>query len=66
MPRSTYRVAFITKSAKKLDGYDWVKIKQVLKYIKVMRKMKLTLSVGDMPVVRWWVEASHAVHVNCR
>ena len=57
---------FITTSAKKPDGYDGVKLKNVLKYIKLMRKMKLTLSVGDMSVVKWWVDASYAVLINCR
>ena len=33
-----------------------------MKYIKVTRELKLTLSVGDMSIVKWWVDASYAVH----
>ena len=57
---------FITTSVKKPDGYEWVKLKNVLKYIKLMRKMKLTLSVGDMSVVKLSVDTSYTVHINCQ
>ena len=28
--------------------------------------MKLTLTVNKMGVVKWWVDASHAVHMDCK
>ena len=37
----------------------------MLKYLKVTRELKLTLRVGDMSVLKWWVEASYVVHQDC-
>jgi hypothetical protein len=28
--------------------------------------MKLNLSADNLTTIRWWVDASHAVHDNCR
>jgi len=28
--------------------------------------MKLTLAVDDMSIVRWWVDASHMTHMDCK
>ena len=55
-------VKFLTMHEKKPDKYDLGKMKRVSKYLKEMRELKLTLSVGDMLVVEWWVDASYAVH----
>ena len=33
----------------------------MLKYLKGTRELKTTLSVGDMSVVKWWVDNSYAV-----
>ena len=41
---------------------DWRKLNQVLKYLKGTKHMKLTLSVEDMSVIHWWVDASYNVH----
>ena len=55
-------VAFISDGVNKPDEDDWGEMKRVLKYLKVMRKLKLASSVGYMSVVKWWVYALYAVH----
>ena len=35
---------------------------QLLKYLKSTRGLKLKLSVDDLYIVKWWVDASYAVH----
>jgi hypothetical protein len=50
----------------KRDEDDWGKLKRVLKYLKGTRYMKLTLSVGNLEVIKWWVDASYNVHEDCR
>ena len=55
-------VGFLTMNVNKSEDYYWVKLKRVLKYFNGMRELKLTLSVDDMSVVKWWVDASYAVH----
>jgi hypothetical protein len=51
---------------KQPDEDDWRKLKRVLKYLKGTRGLKLTLSVNDMSIIKWWVDASYAVHEDCR
>eukprot|EP00804_Cyclotella_cryptica_P010749 CCRYP_005527-RA/>CCRYP_005527-RA protein AED:0.26 eAED:0.17 QI:0/0/0/1/1/1/3/0/840 len=59
-------VAFLTTRVKKPDEDDWGKLKRVLKYLKGTKNMSLTLSVDDMSVIRWWVDASYNAHHDCR
>ena len=58
-------VAFLTTRVKKTDEGDWGKLKRILRYLKGNMKLKLTLSVCDIPVVKWWVYASYTVHRDC-
>ena len=55
-------VSLLITIVKKLDEENWGKLKRVLKYLKGTREMKLTLSVGDMSVVKWWIDALYAAH----
>ena len=41
------------------------KLKQILRYLRGMRNMKLNLSTNNLTTIRWWVDASHVVHNNC-
>ena len=41
---------------------DWNKLLRVLKYLNGKRKYHLTLSIYDMRVIKWYVDASFAVH----
>ena len=59
-------VEFLTKPVKKTDEEYWGKLKRVLKYLKITRELKLTLRVDDIPVVKWWLDPSYAVHENCQ
>ena len=45
-------VYFLGTCVKKTYKYDWVKLKRVLIYLKGTRKLKITLRVGDMSVVK--------------
>ena len=57
---------FLFKHKKKSDEYDWEKLKCVLKYLKVTRKLNLPLSIGYMSVVKWWVNASYKFDKDCQ
>eukprot|EP00804_Cyclotella_cryptica_P008702 CCRYP_018543-RA/>CCRYP_018543-RA protein AED:0.42 eAED:0.42 QI:0/0/0/1/1/1/2/0/192 len=59
-------VAFLTTRVKRPDEDDWGKLKRVLKYLKGTKHMCLTLSVEDMSVICWWVNASYNTHHDCR
>ena len=40
-------------------------IKHVLNYLKGTHRLDTTLSVGEMLVIKWWVDASYTVYENC-
>ena len=54
--------ALLTTRVKNPEKEDWFKLKRVLKYLKGTRELKIVLSVDDMSVVKWWVDAPYAVH----
>ena len=41
---------------------DWNKLVRLMKYLNGTRKMKLTLSADNLRVIKWYVDASFAVH----
>ena len=59
-------VAFLTTRVKNPDEDDWGKLKRVLQYLKGTMNMPLVISADTMTLPRWWVDASYAVHADCR
>jgi hypothetical protein len=59
-------VAFLTTRVKAPDEDDWGKLKRVLKYLNGTKFLKLTLSVGDLGMLKWYVDGSHNVHWDCK
>jgi len=59
-------VSFLTTRVQKPDEDDWGKLKRVLKYLKGTLYMKLTLEVENLSILKWWIDASHNVHMDCR
>ena len=41
---------------------DWLKLVRLLKYLNGTREMKLKLKADDLRVLKWYVDASYAVH----
>ncbi len=59
-------VAFLTTRVTSPDKVDWGKLKQVLKYLNGVKHLKLKLSVGDLGILKWYVDGSQNVHWDCR
>eukprot|EP00804_Cyclotella_cryptica_P018597 CCRYP_011397-RA/>CCRYP_011397-RA protein AED:0.44 eAED:0.44 QI:0/0/0/1/0/0/2/0/172 len=59
-------MAFLMTRVKKPHEDDWGKLKQIMKYLKGTKHMKLTLSVNGISTIRWWVDSSYNVHDDCR
>ena len=51
-------VTFFTTRVKKPNRDDWGKLRKVLAYLKHTKYMKLTITVDDLYIIRWWVDAS--------
>ncbi len=48
------------------DEDDWGKLKQVLKYLNGTKYLRLNLSVDDLGLLKWYMDASQNVHWDCR
>ena len=59
-------VAFLATRVKTPDEDDWGKLKRVLKYLFGTRSLKLTLSADSLSILRWYVDASHQIHNDCK
>ena len=59
-------VAFLTTRTTKSDEDDWKKLARMLRYLNTTLDMVLTLSALATTIIKWWVDASYAVHKNMR
>jgi hypothetical protein len=59
-------VAFLTTRVKSPDEDDYKKLGRCMKYLRRTIDLPLTLEVDSMHVVKWWVDASFAVHPDMK
>ncbi len=59
-------IAFLTIRVEKPDIDDWGELRRVLKYLRGTKYMKLTLTIDDLSMIRWWVDASDRAHHDCK
>jgi hypothetical protein len=59
-------VAFLTTRLKQADKDDYKKLGRVIKYLWGTPKLALTLEGDDARIVKWWVDASFAVHPDMK
>ena len=59
-------VAFLTTRVKKPDENDWFKLQRVIKYLKGTISLKLNLIEDDLYIIKWYVDASYAIHDDCK
>lgn len=58
-------IGFLTQ-VKDPDKDNWGKLKRVLKYLKCTIYFPLILAADSLSFIRWWVEASFIVHMDCK
>ena len=59
-------VAFLSTRVKSSDEDDWGKLKRVIKYLNGTKNLKLMLSADNVGIVNWFVDASYAIHNDCK
>ena len=59
-------VSFLTVRVEKPDEYDWGKLKRALKYRNGTRRLKLTLTIEYMGVIKWFIGGLHNTHWDCK
>jgi hypothetical protein len=59
-------VAFLCTRVKEPDVDDYKKLGRTMMYLRGTVKMPLTLEADECNIVKWWVDASFAVHPDMR
>ena len=59
-------VSFLTTRVKKPDKDGWGKLKRVMKYLNGTKRLKLTLSIESMLVIKWYINGSHNAYWECK
>ena len=59
-------VAFLSTRVREPDNDDWKKLLRMMQYLKSTRDLVLTLSADNTNILKWYVDASYAVHPNMR
>jgi hypothetical protein len=59
-------VSFLCKRVKDCREDDYKKLKRMLQFIRATKDDYLTLSAASLHNVRWWVDASYAVHPDMK
>jgi hypothetical protein len=59
-------VAFLCTRVKGPDTDDYKKLGRVIKYLRFTRTMPLTLEGDNTCIIKWWIDASFAVHPDMK
>lgn len=59
-------VAFLTTRVRGPDTDDYKKLSRVIRYLRESKELYLTLEADDMHVMKWWIDASFAVHKDMK
>jgi hypothetical protein len=63
-PDTCTAIAFLAKRVQAPDKDNWNKLTHLMKYLRGMRMLPLTLSANGTGILKWWVDATFAVHPN--
>ncbi len=59
-------VSFLTKRVKAPDQDDYKKLRRTMQYLRGSIDLVLTLEADSKTILKWWVDASHAVHPDMK
>jgi len=65
-PELQQAVAFLTTRVKSPNQDDYKKLGRVNKFLRGEPTLALTLEADDLHIIKWWVDASFAVHSDMR
>jgi hypothetical protein len=63
-PDTCTPIAFLTTRVRSPNKEDWNKLVHLMRYIRGTRTVPLILSANGSGILKWWVDASFAVHPN--
>ena len=59
-------VGFLTTRVRAPDEDDWKKLGRVIRYLRANKHLPLTLRADDARIMKWWIDASFAVHPDMK
>jgi hypothetical protein len=65
-PDISVAIAFLTTRVRQPNTDDWAKLSHLVKYLFGTRELPLILGADGTGIVKWYVDASFAVHPNMR
>jgi hypothetical protein len=65
-PDTCNAIAFLARRVREPDKNDWTKLVHLMRYIRGTCTMPLILSANGIGILKWWLDASFAVHPNMR
>jgi hypothetical protein len=65
-PDTCTAIAFLTTRVREPNKDDWTKLVHLMRYIRGTHTMPLILSANGSGILKWWVDASFAVHPKIR
>lgn len=65
-PDTCTAIAFLTTRVQSPDVDDWSKLTHLMRYLRHTRELPLILSANGTGIMKWYVDASFAVHPNMR
>ncbi len=65
-PDTCAPIAFSTTRVREPDEDDWKKMAHPMRHVRGTRDVPLILSANGSHILKWWVDASFAVHPNLR
>ena len=63
-PDTCTSLSFLTTRVRETNKYDWGDLFHIIKYIRGTRDIPFILRTNDSGVLKWWIDASYAVHPN--
>ncbi len=61
-----YKIAFLTTRVKFLNEDAYKKLERVVRYLQHTKDLAMTLEADSTHIIKWWVDASFAVHMDIR
>ena len=65
-PDISVAIAFLTTRVRSPDEQDWKKLSHLMQYLRGTKDLPLILGADGAGIVKWFVDASFAVHPNMR
>jgi hypothetical protein len=63
-PNTCTAIASLTMRVQAPNKDKWNKLTHLMRYLRDMRTLPLTLSANGTSILKWWVDAAFAVHLN--